>query len=129
MSEFITNAEKVDRSITLTTPKVMDAETLADLVALVGEDFVLNKTKGQMIIMLRAIVRGKLEAKDAEDNFVNSDKDILKAWDIKWIPELRIQKSAEEKALETLQGLSAEDMAKVLEKYAAQTKAANDAKG
>ena len=131
MTDFITNAEKVDRSITLALPGVMETETLADLVALVGEDFCLNKVKGQMIIMLRSIVRGKLEAKGKDENgkdtedFVNSDKDIIKAWDVKWIPELRVQKSAEEKALDTLQGLSPEEMAAVMEKYAAQTDAAN----
>jgi len=130
MADFITNAEKVNRSITLTLPSVMETETLADLVALVNEDFCLNKVKGAMIIMLRSIIRGKLEAKvkdekgnDTED-FVNSDKDILKAWDVKWIPELRVQKSAEEKALDTLQGLSPEEMQAVMAKYAAQQKEA-----
>jgi len=130
MTDFITNAEKVNRSITLALPSVMETETLADLVALVNEDFCLNKVKGAMIIMLRSIIRGKLEAKvkdekgnDTED-FVNSDKDILKAWDVKWIPELRVQKSAEEKALDTLQGLSPEEMQAVMAKYAAQQKEA-----
>ncbi len=122
MSDFITNAEKVDRSITLALPEVMETETLADLVASVGEDFCLNKTKGAMIIMLRSMIRGKLEAKDNEDNFINSDKDIQKAWDVNWIPELRVQKSAEEKALDTLQGLSPEELQAVLEKHAAQQK-------
>ncbi len=128
MADFITNAEKVDRSITLELPEVMETETLADLVAKVGEDFCLNKTKGAMIIMLRSMIRGKLEAKvkdekgnDLED-FANSDKDILKAWDVKWIPELRVQKTAEEKALDTLQGLTPEEMQAVLDKYAAQQK-------
>lgn len=117
MAEFITNAEKVNRSITLEDPKVMTTETLADLVAMVGEDVVLNKTKGALRIMLRSIVRGKLEAQDEEGNFINSDKDIAKAWDLDWIPELRVQKTAEEKALETLQGLDPETMAKVLAAY------------
>jgi len=130
MTDFITNAEKVDRSITLALPNVMETETLADLVALVTEDLCLNKTKGALIIMLRSLVRGKLEAKvkDADgketDEFVNSDKDILKAWDVNWIPELRVQKSAEEKALDTLQGLSPEEMQAVMEKYNAQQKKA-----
>lgn len=124
MTDFITNAEKVDRSITLALPEVMTAETLADLVAKVTEDFCLNKTKGAMIIMLRSMIRGKLEAKDEAGEFVNSDKDILKAWDVNWIPELRVQKSAEEKALDTLQGLTPEEMQAVMEKYAAQQKAA-----
>ncbi len=130
MTDFITNAEKVNRSITLALPGVMETETLADLVALVNEDFCLNKVKGAMIIMLRSIIRGKLEAKvkdekgnDTED-FVNSDKDILKAWDVKWIPELRVQKTAEEKALDTLQGLSPEEMQAVMAKYAAGQKEA-----
>jgi len=128
MADFITKAEKVDRSITLTLPEVMEVETLADLVAIVGEDFCLNKTKGAMIIMLRSMIRGKLEAKVKDDkgndleNFANSDKAILKAWDVKWIPELRVQKSAEEKALDTLQGLTPEEMQAVLEKFAAQQK-------
>lgn len=126
MTDFITNAEKVNRSITLALPGVMETETLADLVALVGEDFCLHNVKGQMIIKLRSLLRGKLEAKvkDADgketDDFLNSDKDITKAWDVNWIPELRIQKTAEEKALDTLQGLSPEEMQAVMEKYAAQ---------
>jgi hypothetical protein len=144
MTEFITNAEKVNRSITLALPEVMKTETLADLVALVTEDLCLNKTKGALIIMLRSLVRNKLEALilpegekrslatlhklivkgEFEPNFVNSDKDILKAWDVNWIPELRVQKSAEEKALDTLQGLSPEEMQAVMEKYAAQQKEA-----
>jgi len=130
MTDFITNAEKVDRSITLALPGVMETETLADLVALVSEDLCLNKVKGALIIMLRSMVRGKLEAKVKDENgkdtdiFLNSDKDITKAWDINWIPELRVQKSAEEKALDTLQGLSPEEMQAVMEKYAAQQTAA-----
>ena len=128
MTDFITKDENVNRSITLTLPGVMEAETLADLVALVGEDFCLNKVKGQMIIMLRSIIRGKLAAKAKDekgkelDTFVNSDKDIIAAWDVKWIPELRVQKSAEEKALDTLQGLSPEAMKAVMDKYEAQQK-------
>lgn len=122
MSEFITNAEEAKRSITLELPKVMETETLADLVALVGEDFVLNKVKGQMIIMLRSIVRGKLTAKDAEGNFINSDTDIQKAWDVDWIPELRVQKTAEEKALDAMQGLTPEQMAAVIAQYEAKEK-------
>jgi len=123
MTDFITNAEKVDRSLTLALPGVMEEETLADLVVKVTEDFCLNKTKGAMIIMLRSMIRGKLEAKNEDGTFVNSDKDILKVWDVNWVPELRVQKSAEEKALDTLQGLSPEEMQAVLEKYAAQQKA------
>lgn len=151
MTKFITNAEKVNRSITLTSPEVMDAETLADLVAKVTEDFCLNKTKGQMIIMLRSMIRSQLEALDLnamdltvlealepdpekrtlvmiqklvkkgelKPAFINSDKDIIKAWDVKWIPELRVQKSAEEKALEAWQGLDAEAQAAVMAKYEA----------
>ena len=128
MTDFITNDEKINRSITLPLPNVMETETLADLVAAVGEDFCLNKVKGAMIIMLRSMIRGKLsaKAKDAEGNdledFANSDKDITKAWDVKWVPELRVQKSAEEKALDTLQGLSPEEMQAVMAKYQAQQK-------
>lgn len=147
MSDFKTNAEKVDRSITLPLPSVMETETLADMVTLVGEDFCLNKVKGQMKIMLRSIARGKLEAINLPEdekrsltelhklistgefkpNFVNSDKDISKAWDVKWVPELRVQKSAEEKALDTLQGLTPEEMQLVMEKFAAQQKEAKKA--
>ena len=124
MADFITNAEKVNRSITLQLPGVMETETLADMVALVGEDLCLNKVKGALIIMLRSMVRGKLEAKDENGEFINSDQDILSAWDVNWIPELRVQKTAEEKALDTLQGLSPEAMAEVLAKYEAQQKKA-----
>ena len=86
MTDFITNAEKVDRSLTLALPGVMEEETLADLVVKVTEDFCLNKTKGAMIIMLRSMIRGKLEAKNEDGTFVNSDKDILKVWDVNWVP-------------------------------------------
>jgi len=123
MSEFITNAEKVNRSISLELPKVMQVETLADMVALVGEDLVLGKTKGSLQIMLRSIVRGKLEAQNEAGEFINSDDDIKAAWDINWIPELRVQKTAEEKALEVLQGLDPETMANVLAAYKAKTQA------
>lgn len=124
MPEFITNAEKVNRSISLELPKVMQVETLADMVAMVGEDLVLGKTKGALQIMLRAIVRGKLEAQNESGEFVNSDDDIKAAWDLNWIPELRVQKTAEEKALEVLQGLDPETMANVLKAFKAQKKAA-----
>lgn len=129
MPEFITNAEKVNRSISLELPEVMKVETLADLVALCGEDLVLSKTKGALQIMLRSIVRGKLEAKDElkdgeeEAAFTFSDDDIKGKWDLKWIPELRVQKTAEEKALEVLQGLDPETMASVLKAFKAQKKA------
>ena len=122
--EFITNAEKVNRSISLELPKVMQVETLADMVALVGEDLVLGKCKGALQIMLRSIVRGKLEAQNEAGEFINSDDAIKASWDIAWIPELRIQKSAEEKALEVLQGLDPETMASVLKAFKAQQKAA-----
>ena len=128
MPEFITNAEKVNRSISLELPEVMQVETLADMVALVGEDLVLGKTKGALQIMLRSIVRGKLEAQNEAGEFINSDEMIKAAWDTKWIPELRVQKTAEEKALEVMQGLDPETMAKVLAAYESQTKAAKKAK-
>lgn len=124
MPEFITNAEKVNRSISLELPKVMQVETLADMVAMVGEDLVLGKTKGALQIMLRSIVRGKLEAQNESGEFVNSDDAIKAAWDLNWIPELRVQKTAEEKALEVLQGLDPETMANVLKAFKAQKKAA-----
>ena len=122
--EFITNADKVTRSISLELPKVMQVETLADMVALVGEDLVLGKCKGALQIMLRSIVRGKLEAQNEAGAFLNSDDDIRAAWDINWIPELRVQKTAEEKALDVLQGLDPETMANVLKAFKAQQKAA-----
>ena len=128
MPEFITNAEKVNRSISLELPEVMQVETLADMVALVGEDLVLGKTKGALQIMLRSIVRGKLEAQNEAGEFINSDEMIKAAWDLTWIPELRVQKTAEEKALEVMQGLDPETMAKVLAAYESQTKAAKKAK-
>jgi len=118
--EFITNAEKVNRSISLELPKVMLVETLPDMVALTGEDLVLGKCKGALQIMLRSIVRGKLEAQNEAGEFINSDDDIRAAWDVNWIPELRIQKTAEEKALEVLQGLDPETMASVLAAFKAQ---------
>ena len=122
--EFITNAEKVNRSISLELPKVMQVETLADMVALVGEDLVLGKCKGALQIMLRSIVRGKLEAQNEAGEFINSDDAIKTSWDVAWIPELRVQKTAEEKALEVLQGLDPETMASVLKTFKAQQKAA-----
>ena len=123
MPEFITNAEKVNRSISLELPNVMQVETLKDMVALVGEDLVLGKTKGALQIMLRSIVRGKLEAQNESGEFVNTDDAIKAAWDLNWIPELRVQKTAEEKALEVLQGLDPETMASVLKAFKAQKKA------
>ena len=120
--EFITNAEKVNRSISLELPKVMQVETLADMVALVGEDLVLGKCKGALQIMLRSIVRGKMEAQNEAGEFINSDDAIKTSWDVAWIPELRVQKTAEEKALEVLQGLDPETMASVLKAFKAQQK-------
>jgi len=122
--EFITNAEKVNRSISLELPKVMQVETLADMVAIVGEDLVLSKCKGALQIMLRSIVRGKLEAQNEAGEFLNSDDVIKSTWHVAWIPELRIQKTAEEKALEVLQGLDPETMANVLKAFKSQQKAA-----
>ena len=124
--EFITNAEKVNRSISLELPKVMQVETLADMVALVGEDLVLGKCKGALQIMLRSIVRGKMEAQNEAGEFINSDDAIKTSWDVAWIPELRVQKTAEEKALEVLQGLDPETMASVLKAFKAQQKAAKE---
>ena len=121
MPEFITNADKVNRSITLPEPEVLQCDSLKKLVSMVGEDLVKHQTEAQIRIKARSLIRNKLEATKEDGSPAYTDNQITKEWDVEWVPELRIQKTPEEKAMEALGALDPETRKAVL---AAMAKAA-----
>lgn len=106
MIKIVSN--QAEREITVAEPEVLSLTTVEELVAALGEDLVVNQVKNQLKVSFRAVVRRKLEEKDDNGEFVNSD-DVLIAEDFSdWKPTLRVTKTAEEKALDLLGGMSPE---------------------
>ena len=105
MGTIITKSNKADREITLEAPKVLEMETLKELVAFQGEEMCVNQIRAQLTVGYRAMVRTKLEATDDNGDPTNSDEDIKKIDMSDWKPEPRVRKTAEEKALEALGAL------------------------
>jgi hypothetical protein len=115
MIKVVSNA--AGREITVTEPAVLGLSTLAELAEALGEDLVINQVKNQLKVSFRAVVRRKLEEKDDNEEFVNSD-DALTAEDFSdWKPTLRVTKSPEEKAMEALGNLPPEIREAVLANF------------
>ena len=117
MSMIKVVSNQAGREITVTEPAVMGVSTIEEMVEALGEDLVVNQVKNQLKVSFRAVVRRKLEEKDDNDEFTNSDDAILAEDFSDWKPVLRITKTAEEKALEALGNLSPEVREAVLANF------------
>lgn len=105
------------REITVTEPVVLGLISAAELIESLGEDLVVNMVKNQLKVSFRAVVRRKLEEKDDNEDYVNSDEAISTEDFSDWKPTLRITKTPEEKAMEALGNLSPEAREAILADY------------
>jgi len=105
------------REITVSEPIIMGCSTVEELVEALGEDLVVNQVKNQLKVSFRAVVRRKLEEKDDNGEFSNSDEAIIAEDFSDWKPTLRITKTAEEKAMEALGNLPPEVREAVLAQF------------
>jgi len=117
MSMIKVVSNQAGREITVSEPSVMGVATLEEMVGALGEDLVMNQVKNQLKVSFRAVVRRKLEEKDDNGEFVNSDDTVLAEDFSDWKPTLRITKTAEEKALEALGNLPPEVREAVLANF------------
>jgi len=117
MSMIKVVSNQAGREITVTEPVVMGASTVEEMVEALGADLVVNMVKNQLKVSFRAVVRRKLEEKDDNDEFTNSDDAVLAEDFSDWKPTLRITKTAEEKALEALGNLPPEVREAVLANF------------
>jgi hypothetical protein len=91
-------------------------DNLADSVSIFGEEVVNTRWVAAGTVDFQGAVRTLMRAKDEEGNFKHTDKDIIKAMN-EWKPGIKKPaKSAKEKALELLAGLSEEEQQEILEK-------------
>jgi DNA-directed RNA polymerase specialized sigma24 family protein len=105
MSMIKVVSNQASREITVQEPEVLNLGTVEELVQSLGEELAVNMIKNQLKVSFRAVVRRKLEEKDDNGEFTNSD-DVVAAEDYSdWKPTLRITKTAEEKAMEALGNL------------------------
>jgi len=115
MIKVVSNATK--REISVEEPTVLGLPTLAELAESLGEDLCINQIKNQLKVAFRAVIRRKLEEKDDNEEFVNTE-DVITTEDFSdWKPVLRISKSPEEKAMEALGNLPPEIREAVLANY------------
>ena len=117
MSMIKVVSNQAGREITVTEPSVMGVSTIEEMVEALGEDLAVNMVKNQLKVSFRAVVRRKLEEKDDNDEFSNSDESIIAEDFSDWKPTLRVTKSAEEKAMEALGHLSPEVREAVLAQF------------
>ena len=117
MSMIKVVSNQVEREITLEEPAILGISTVEEMVGALGGDLALNMIKNQLKVAFRAIVRRKLEEKDDNNEFVNSDEAIVTEDYSDWKPTLRITKSPEEKALEALGNLPPEVREAVLANF------------
>lgn len=105
-----------ERSLTVGTPNVLLAETLSDMVNIVGEDYILHTVKAGMKIAYRGKVRTAMEKRDDNGEFEFDDNAIMEnVTDVNWTPELRVTKSQEEKVDAALSAMDPEKLKLLLE--------------
>ena len=105
MAKLKVVSNQAGREITIDQPEVLNMTTVEELVEALGEELVVNQVKNQLKVSFRAVVRRKLEERDDNEDFVNSDEGILAEDFSDWKPTLRVTKTPEEKALEALGNL------------------------
>ncbi|MDY6893926.1 MAG: hypothetical protein SVO01_00685 [Thermotogota bacterium] len=113
--KIVSNA--ANREITVDEPVVLGLDTVEELVEALGSDLVVNQIKNQLKVSFRAVVRRKLEEKDDNDEFSNSDEALLAEDYSDWKPSLRVTKTPEEKAREALGNLPPEVREALLADY------------
>jgi len=117
MSSIKVVSNSASREITLEEPKVLTMTSVADLVEALGEDLVVQQVKAQLKVSFRAVVRRRMEEKDDNDDFVNSDEAIINDDYSDWKPSLRVTKTPEERAKEALGNLPPEVREAVLSQF------------
>jgi len=117
MSMIKVVSNQATREITVTEPAIMGCSSVEELVEALGEELVVNQVKNQLKVSFRAVVRRKLEEKDDNGEFSNSDEAIAAEDFSDWKPSLRITKTAEEKAMEALGNLPPEVREAVLAQF------------
>jgi DNA-directed RNA polymerase specialized sigma24 family protein len=118
MSQIKVVSNAAGREISIDEPVVLGLTTIEDLVESLGEDLAVNMIKNQLKVSFRAVIRRKLEEKDDNEEFANSDEAILADDYSDWKPTLRVTKSAEEKAMEALGNLPPDVREAVLANFA-----------
>jgi len=113
--KVVSNA--ANREIIVEDPAVLTMTSVEELTAALGEDLVVQNVKAQLKVSFRALVRRKLEEKDDNDEFSNSDDSILTEDFSDWRPSLRVTKTPEEKAREALGNLPPEVREAVLAQF------------
>lgn len=117
MSKIKVVSNAASREITVDEPIVLGLSTLAELAEALGEDLAINMIRNQLKVSFRAVVRRKLEEKDDNEEFVNSDETLETEDFSDWKPSLRVTKTPEEKALEALGNLPPEVREAVLANF------------
>lgn len=117
MSQIKVVSNQANREVTVEQPAVLDMNSVEELVEALGEELVVNQVKAQLKVSFRAVVRRKLEEKDDNEEFINSDDAILAEDFSDWRPSLRVTKTPEEKAMEALGNLPPEVREAVLANY------------
>lgn len=115
MIKVVSNA--TSREVNIAEPVVIGLGTLAELAEALGEDLCINQIKNQLKVSFRAVIRRKLEEKDDNEEFVNSEDSIATEDYSEWKPVLRISKSPEERAMEALGNLPPEVREAVLANF------------
>lgn len=113
--KVVSNA--ASREITVDEPDVLSLSSLSEIAEALGEDLVVNQVKNQLKVSFRAVIRRKLEEKDDNEEFVNSDEAMLAEDYADWKPTLRVTKTPEEKAMEALGNLPPEVREAVLANF------------
>lgn len=106
-----------ERIIETAMPECLLCESLDELRGVLGEDadkIILSKTLGQLTIDFRSGVRNRLSSVNKETGELSYGDEQVQEYAEEWAPTLRVAKSKEEKALEMLNGLDPEQLAKVL---------------
>jgi len=117
MSMIKVVSNQAAREITVTEPAVLNLGTIEEMVQALGEDLTVNMIKNQLKVSFRAVIRRKLEEKDDNNEFSNTDEAITAEDFSDWKPTLRITKTPEEKALEALGNLPPEIRDAVLAQF------------
>lgn len=113
--KIVSNA--ANREIVVDEPAVLTMTSLDELAQALGEDLCVQQIKAQLKVSFRAVVRRKLEEKDDNEEFSNTDEAILAEDFSDWKPSLRVTKTPEEKAMEALGNLPPEVREAVLAQY------------
>jgi DNA-directed RNA polymerase specialized sigma24 family protein len=117
MSNIKVVSNQANREIDVKEPEVLGLTSIEELVEALGAELAVNMIRNQLKVSFRAVVRRKLEEKDDNDQFANSDEAILAEDYTDWKPSLRITKSPEEKAREALGNLPPDVRAALLASF------------